>query len=252
MRKTLAVATVAAALVGGAAHAAEIPDPPGHDWDHHGLFGTFDRGALQRGFQVFREVCYSCHSLDHVAYRTLEAIGYSSAEVEAIAAEYEVEYIDEETGDRDFRPAVPADRFVPPFPNRFAAAAANNNAVPPDLSVITKARLGGEDYIRGLLIGYQDEPPEGFELTDGLYYNDYFPGHQIGMAPPLFEDGVEYADGTPATVEQQAEDVVAFLAWAAQPELEERKSLGVKVLLFVVFLTGMLYALKLKIWSDVH
>ena len=150
------------------------------------------------------------------------------------------------------RPARPSDRFVAPFPNPEAARAANNGALPPDLSLITKARAGGPDYLFALLTGYEDEPPEEVELVGDTYYNPYFPGRQIVMPPPLFDDAVEYADGTPATVEQMARDVVTFLSWAAEPEMEERKRLGIKVILFLVVLTGLFYAVKRKVWSDVH
>jgi len=248
-----AAAALAVALVPATAWAAgEITKPPAQDWSHHGLFGTFDRAAAQRGFQVYKEVCSSCHALSFVAYRNLEGIGFEPTQIDAIAAEYEVEDGPDEEGDMFFRPAKASDRFVSPFPNENAARAANNNAYPPDLSLMTKARIGGPDYLYALLVGYVEEPPEGAEVLEGLYYNTYFPGHQIAMAPPLFEDGVEYADGTAATVEQQAKDVVTFLSWAAQPELEERKRMGIKVLLFMIFLTGLMYALKRKIWADQH
>jgi cytochrome c1 len=149
------------------------------------------------------------------------------------------------------RPALPADRFPSPFANSKAAAAANSGAVPPDLSLITKARNGGADYIHAFLTGYTD-PPDGMELIDVQSYNLYFPGNVTAMAPPLFEDAVEYADGTPATAEQMATDVSTFLTWAAEPEMEERKRMGIKVILFLLVLTGILYAVKRKVWADLH
>jgi len=252
MKKTSIIAALAAALIAGTAHAATAPKPPAQEWGFHGPFGTFDRGALQRGFQVFKEVCNACHGLDMIAYRNLREIGFTPEQVEEIASEYEIEDINPDDGERFFREAIAADRFNNPFPNKFAAQAANGSAYPPDLSLITKARIGGPDYLYGLLVGYKDEAPEGFELLDGLYYNDYFPGHQIAMAPPLFDEAVEYADGTEPTVEQLSRDLVEFLHWAAQPELEERKRLGIKVLIFTIVLTAMMYALKRKIWADLH
>jgi cytochrome c1 len=155
-------------------------------------------------------------------------------------------------GARLMRKAKPADRFAAPFLNENAARAANNGALPPDLSLITKARKGGPDYVFALLTGYREEAPAGFELLEDMSYNDYFPGHQIAMAPPLADEVVEYADGTKATLDQLARDTVTFLVWAAEPELEERKRLGIKVMIFLILLTAMLYALKRQIWSDLH
>jgi ubiquinol-cytochrome c reductase cytochrome c1 subunit len=253
MNKLLTAAAVAALIgVAAPAGAAEAPEIPEHDWSFSGMFGTFDRGALQRGLQVYREVCAVCHSLDLIAFRNLAALGLSPDEIQAIAGEYEVEDGPDDEGEMFMRPARAADYFVAPFPNEQAARASNNGALPPDLSLIVKARKGGADYVYGLLTGYEEEAPEGVEMMEGMYYNKVFPGHQIAMAPPLYEGSVDYADGTEATIEQEAEDVVTFLAWAAQPELEERKRMGVKVLLFLIVLTAMLFAVKRKIWSDVH
>ncbi len=149
------------------------------------------------------------------------------------------------------RPGRPSDRFPSPFPNDKAAAASNNGAVPPDLSLIVKARNGGADYVHGLLTGYA-EPPEDLEILEGQNYNLYFPNNVTAMAPPLFEDAVEYGDGTPATVEQMATDVATFLAWTAEPTMEERKSMGIGVMLFLLVFTGVLYAVKRKVWADLH
>ena len=250
----LLIAAVAAAVMGVSvpAGAAEAPEAPAQDWSFSGMFGTFDPGALQRGLQVYREVCASCHSLDLIAFRNLAALGLGPDEIQLIAEEYEVEDGPDDEGEMFMRPAKASDYFVPPFPNEQAARASNNGAYPPDVSLIVKARKGGADYIYGLLTGYEEEPPPDVELMEGMYYNKFFPGHQIAMAPPLYDDTVEYEDGTEATLDQQVEDVVTFLTWAAQPELEERKRLGVKVLLFLIVLTAMLFALKRKIWSDVH
>ena len=241
----LALAAVLAAP--GARAASETPAPPALDWSFDGVFGAFDRAETQRGLQVYLEVCASCHGLDYVAYRDLAGIGYDADEIRAIAALAEVEDGPNADGDMFIRPAVPSDRFANPFPNPAAAAAANGGAAPPDLSLMVKARAGGADYLAALLTGYED-PPEGFDLAGGQTYNAWFPGNRIAMPPPLWGGDVDYADGTEATVAQQARDVAAFLAWAAEPELEERKRLGLNVLLYTLALTGLLYAAKRKIW----
>lgn len=251
MRNTVLAAAILAAYSNFAV-AAEMPEAPAQDWSFSGLFGTFDRASTQRGFKVYKQVCANCHSLRFVAYRNLEDIGFTPDQVQEIASEYEVQDCCADDGEPFDRQAKPSDRFVQPFPNEQAARSANNGALPPDLSLIVKARVGGPDYLFGLLTGYQEEPPEGVELMEGMHYNNYFPGHQIAMAPPLYGDDVEYADGTEATVEQEARDVTSFLAWAASPELEVRKRMGVKVLLFLIVFTAMLYVVKRKIWSDLH
>ena len=249
--RALAGLAVAAATIGTAA-AAGAPAVPRQGWSFNGIFGTFDRAAQQRGLQVYDEVCKACHGLGLVAFRNLVNIGVSANEVAEFAAKFEVPAGPNEQGEMYVRPGVPSDRFVPPYANEQAARAANNGAYPPDLSVITKARKGGADYVYALLTSFRDTPPEGVTMMEGMYYNAYFPGHQIAMPPPLVDDGVAYADGTRATVEQMAADVTAFLAWGAEPEMEARKRLGVKVLLFLIVLTGLLYALKRRIWSDLH
>jgi ubiquinol-cytochrome c reductase cytochrome c1 subunit len=239
------------ALSGGALAAGDAVKPPSQPWSFQGMFGTFNRAALQRGFQVYNEVCAGCHSLRLVAYRNLTEIGFTQDQVVKIAAEKEVRDGPNDEGEMFDRPARPSDRFVKPFPNDNAARAANNGAFPPDLSLIVKARKDGANFLHALLTGYK-EPPEGVSVPEGMAYNVYFPGQHIAMPPPLFEDGVEYTDKTKATVAQMANDVTTFLAWAAEPELEARKRLGVKVLLFLVVLTGLLYAVKRRIWADVH
>ena len=231
----------------GAWAASEAPRPPALDWSFDGVFGYFDRAEAQRGLQVYLEVCASCHGLGYVAYRDLEGLGYDPESVKAIAALAEVEDGPDMDGEMFTRPARPSDRFVDPFPNAAAAAAANNGAAPPDLSLMVKARESGADYIAALLTGYGDAP-EGFELGDAQSYNAWFPGHRIAMPPPLWGDDVEYADGTEATIERQARDVTAFLAWAAEPSLERRKRLGLNVLLFTLAMTALFYAAKRKIW----
>lgn len=254
MRRALIALAASCAIAGlgaGTAAAAEGVALPHQEWSFDGFFGTYDRGAAQRGFQVYREVCTACHSMNLVRYRNLADLGFSEDEIKALAAEVEVTDGPDDSGEMFERPARPSDPFPAPFPNEKAARAANGGAYPPDLSLITKARVGGADYIYGLLTGYV-EPPADVAVPDGMYYNAHFPGHQIAMPPPLSDDGVSYADGTPATVDQMAHDVTTFLSWAAEPELEVRKRTGVKVMLFLIVLTGLLYATKRKIWAKVH
>ncbi|HEY5597440.1 MAG TPA: cytochrome c1 [Kiloniellales bacterium] len=251
--KTLTAAALAAliAIGVGPAHAAEGEALPKYDWSFSGIFGRFDRAAMQRGLQVYREVCSACHELKYIAFRNLEALGYSEEEIRTLAAEYSIADGPNDEGDMFERPGRPSDYFPPPFPNAKAAAAANNGAAPPDLSLMAKARPGGPTYIRGLLLGYED-PPAGFAALEGLNYNIYFPGNQIAMVAPLADGAVEYADGTEASVEQMATDVASFLMWTAEPNLETRRRMGVKVILFLLVFTGILYAAKRKVWSDLH
>lgn len=220
------------------------------DWSFNGPFGTFDRGALQRGFQVYSQVCAACHAMKHVSYRNLTALGYSEAEVKAIASQYTTMDGPDDEGEMFERPMKPSDKFKSPYDNDNAARYANNGALPPDLSLITKARVGGADYIYGLLTGYH-EAPEGMEMGAGQYYNSVMAGEKIAMAAPLSDDIVGYEDGTPTTVDQYARDVSTFLTWAAEPEMEERKSTGIKVILFLLVFAGVMYAVKKKIWADV-
>lgn len=252
MRRIVLSAMAVLALGAGPAAAAETMPLPKQDWSFAGPFGHFEEPALKRGFTVYSQVCAACHGIAGLAYRNLAGIGLDDNQIAEIAAEKEVEDGPNDEGDMYMRPARAADRIVPPFANEQAARAANNGAYPPDLTLIVKARKGGADYIHALLIGYKDEPPAGVTVGEGMYYNAYFPGHQIAMPPPLSEGGVTFEDGTPATVEQMAHDVTTFLAWAASPELEARKRMGLKVLIFLVVLTGMLYALKRQVWSKLH
>ncbi len=196
-------------------------------------------------------MCAGCHSLSLLAYRHLAGIGFDEEAIKAIAAQDTVTDGPNDEGEMFERPARPADRVKAPFPNPQAARAANNGALPPDLSLITKARKGGADYVYALMTGYV-EPPAEVTVQEGMNYNAYFPGHQIAMPAPLSEDAVTYADGTPASVEQMAHDVTTFLAWAAEPEMEARKRMGVKTILFLIVLTGLFYAVKRKVWADVH
>ncbi len=220
-------------------------------WPHEGAFATYDRAALQRGFQVYKEVCSACHSMKLLSYRNLEGIGFSADEVKAIAAEYTVTDGPNDDGEMFERTALPSDRFKSPFANDQAARAGNNGALPPDLSLIVKARVGHENYVYSVLTGYH-EAPAGFHLADGMNYNVAFTGNQIAMPAPLSEDAVTYADGTKASVEQMSKDVVQFLAWAGDPHMESRKETGTKVMIFLFVLAGILYAAKRKMWSKMH
>lgn len=271
---------VALALVAGFAlpvGAAESTAPPieKQSWSFAGIFGTYDQNQLQRGFQVFREVCSSCHGARLIAFRNLAEEGgpaFSEEQVKALAAEYEVA---DTTADGGVRAAVPADRWPSPFATEQDARDANGGALPPDFSVLAKARgvkeeglwwvlnyftgysEGGPDYIHALLNGYHEEAPEGFELAEGKYYNDYFPGHAIGMAPPLSDGQITYevAEGeteVPLTLEQYSTDVAAFMMWMAEPHLAGRKQTGFVVLLFLVMFAGLMYATKRRIWQGIE
>jgi len=222
-----------------------------NDWSFEGIFGTFDRSSLQRGYQVYQEVCSGCHSIQHLSYRNLSEKGgpeFSLDEAKAIAAQFEVTDGPNDEGEMFTRPRRLSDKFVNPFPNIQAATAANGGAYPPDMSVLVKARKGGADYIYSLLLGYE-EAPAGYELDDGVYYNKYIPGNKIMMSKPLSEGAVEYSDGTQATETQMAKDVVTFLTWAAEPNLEARHKMGFKVFIFLIILLTLVYFSKQKIWS---
>lgn len=240
------------------------PRSPEGGFSFDGPLGTWDRVQLQRGYQVYKEVCSACHALDYVAFRNLSALGYSEAQVKAEAESWTVPGINPDTGETTTRPGLPTDNFPSPYPNTIAAAAANNNAIPPNLSLITKARNGGPNYIYSLLAGYRspddfaladgrrlmDEFPD-FETPRGLYFNPYFENLNLAMAPPLVDGQVTYADGTEATVDQMAQDVTAFLTWTAEPSLIERKQTGWPVLLFVFFATILAWLAKKQIWAGV-
>ncbi len=221
------------------------------NWTFDGVFGSFDRSSLQRGYQVYQEVCSGCHSVQHLSYRNLSEEGgpeFSVEEAKAIAAQFEVTDGPNEDGEMFTRPGRLSDKFVSPFPNVKAATAANGGAYPPDMSVLAKARKGGADYIYSLLMGYE-EAPEGFELDDGVYYNKYMPGQKIKMAEPIVDGSVEYADGTEATKAQIAKDVTAFLVWSAEPHLEARHKMGFKVFFYLIILLTLVYLSKQKVWS---
>ncbi|HPD82365.1 MAG: cytochrome c1 [Alphaproteobacteria bacterium] len=219
-------------------------------WSFEGPFGTYDRGALQRGFQVYSQVCSACHSMKYMSYRNLTALGYNEDEVKAIASQYTIMDGPDDEGEMFERPRKPSDRFKNPYENENQARYANNGALPPDLSLITKARVGGADYVYGILTGYS-EAPEGETLAAGQHWNNVMPGNKIAMAAPLSDDIVGYEDGSPTTKEQYARDVATFLTWAAEPEMEVRKRTGIKVILFLLVFAGIMYSVKKKIWSDV-
>ena len=223
------------------------------DWSFKGITGKFDRSSLQRGYQVYTEVCASCHSMNLVSYRNLGEPGgpeFSVDQVKAIAANFEVEDGPNADGDMFTRPGRPSDKFVSPYPNVQAATAANGGAYPPDMSVLVKARKGGSDYIYSVLMGYED-PPAGFELEDGVYYNKYMDGKKIKMSNPLSEGIVTYSDGTVATEAQMAKDVTTFLTWTAEPHLETRHKMGVKVLIFLTIFSFLVYLSMKRIWSRI-
>ena len=277
----LVAAGLAAAGAAGAARAEEahnaaepthfpIHKPTEESWSFAGPFGTYDKGQLQRGLKVYKEVCSACHSMDLVSFRTLEHLGYSEAQVKAFAAEYTVQDGPNNDGEMFDRPGIPSDHFPAPFPNAIAAAAANNGAAPPDLSLMAKARgvergfptfifdvftqyaENGPDYIHALLTGYGEEPPAGMQIPEGTYYNPYFiAGKSLAMAPPLSDDQITYDDGTPQTVDQYSRDVSAFLMWTAEPHLEDRKRTGFSVMVFLLLFGGLVYLTKRKVWNDV-
>jgi ubiquinol-cytochrome c reductase cytochrome b/c1 subunit len=279
-KKLALVAAIAvglsAALVGGLrpASAQEHADlqPPRNTWSFAGPFGKFDRGQLQRGFKVYHDVCQTCHGLKLLSFRNLGQEGgpeFSAAEIAAIAAEYKVKDGPNDQGDMFERPGRPADRFPPPFPNEQAARFVNSGSLPPDMSVIAKARQYerglpwfvidmfipyqelGVDYMVAVLKGYAPKPAD-MTMPAGMQYNMYFPGHAIGMPPPLADGVVTYTDGAPQTVDQYAKDVAAFLMWAAEPTLEARKRLGFQVMIFLLVMTGLLYLTKKKVWLEVE
>jgi len=262
----------ASALLIGSASAAGYPidKPVAQSWSFAGIFGRYDRAQLQRGFQVYAEVCQGCHGLQMIAFRNLAEPGgpeFSEAAAKAIAAEYTVMDGPDSEGEMFERPARLSDTFPVPFANKEAAAASNNGAVPPDFSLIAKARgvergfpwfifdivtqyqEGGADYIHGLLTNYKDAP-EGVTVDDGTYYNTGFiAGKTLAMAPPLEDESVDYTDGSPMTLDQYSRDVTAFLMWAAEPKLEERKRIGFQAMIFMIIFAGMMYLVKRKIWS---
>jgi ubiquinol-cytochrome c reductase cytochrome c1 subunit len=282
MRRILGtIAFAAVVLVAGAAAAQEehnaaepthfpIIEPSQESWTFAGPFGTYDKGQLQRGLKVYKEVCSACHSMQLVAFRTLEDLGYNEEQVKAFAAQYQIHDGPNDQGDMFDRPGIPSDYFPSPFPNPQAAAAANGGAAPPDFSLLAKARgvergfptfifdiftqyaQGGPDYIHSLITGYGQQPPAGMEIPEGTYYNPYFnAGKSLKMPPPLSDGQVTYDDGAPQTVDQYSRDVAAFMMWAAEPHLEERKKTGFRVIVFFVLFGALVYLTKRRIWAGV-
>jgi len=224
------------------------------DWTFKGLLGKFDRASLQRGYQVYTEVCAACHSMKYISYRNLMEKGgpeFSEAQVKAIAASFDVTDGPNADGEMFSRPARLSDKFPMPYPNEKAAQAANGGAYPPDMSVLAKARKGGVDYLYSVLLGYED-PPAGVTLDEGVYYNKFMYGNKIKMPKVLEDDLIEYSDGTPVTEEQMAKDVVTFLMWSAEPHLETRHKMGFRAIIYLIILTVLVYFSMKKIWSRVE
>ncbi|PLP56028.1 cytochrome c1 [Mesorhizobium loti] len=288
MKKILiSLAAVSALFVGAAAYAEEagkageasheanpthfpIHEPKEMNWTFSGPFGTYDKAQLQRGLKVYKEVCSACHSMKLVAFRTLSDLGYSEAQVKAFAAGYTVQDGPNDAGEMFERPGLPSDYFPSPYPNDKAAAAANGGAVPPDMSLLAKARgltrgfpqfvidiftqyaESGPDYIHALLNGYDEQPPSGMKIPEGTHYNPFFnAGVSLKMPKPISADQVTYDDGTPQTVEQYSEDVTTFLMWTAEPKLEDRKKTGFRVVIFLLLFAVLMYLTKRKVWSNV-
>jgi ubiquinol-cytochrome c reductase cytochrome c1 subunit len=247
----IAALALAALPVHNARAAAEPAPLLKPHWSFDGIFGTYDKAAAQRGFYVYQQVCSACHSMNQMYYRNLAGIGLDPAQIKAVAASVTVPGAINDQGQPTTRPGLPSDHFKAPFPNEEAARAAMGGALPPDQSILEMAREGGADYIYSLMQGYTNPPP-GVKVGNGLYYNKYFPGGQIAMPPPLADNAVTYADGTKATLQQEAHDVATFLTYTANPELDQRHQLGVKIVLFFFFMTIVTYIAKRRVWANVH
>lgn len=253
--KKIVLAAAAAALVSlgtlaPGANAAEEIHVPKENWSFNGVLGGFDKQQLQRGFQVYKDVCANCHSLKYVAFRNLADLGYNEAQIRTLAATYQVDDGPNAEGDMFKRPGRPSDYIPKPYANDALARVSNGGALPPDLSLITKAREGGPDYLYHLLLGYEN-PPAGVELMTGLHYNKYFPGHQIAMSKQINDGVVTYADGAPNDAASVAKDVTAFLHWAAEPKLEARHSTGLRVTLYALIFAVLAYLAKRRMWKDI-
>jgi len=263
MRNSLLALAFTLAATAALAQPATNPLPPKRvSFSFEGPFGTYDRGALQRGFQVYKEVCSACHSLNHVAFHNLSdegGPGFTDAQAKAIAGSYKLpagpndkgETVDS-SGSPLMRPGTIADHFPPPFPNEQAARTANGGSLPPDLSLIVKARAGGPQYVYSIITGFHQTSPSWFKVLPNKYYNPYFDGWNISMPPPLANASVTFSDGTPNTIDQEAHDVVTFLAWASDPKMEERKRLGLGVMLFLVVFSGLLFLSYRRVWRNAH
>ena len=221
------------------------------NWSFEGIFGRYDNSTLQRGLQIYQEVCSACHGMKRLRFRELRDLGFTDGQIKIYAETFEILDGPNELGEMFLRPGEPSDTFVSPYKNKEEAKAVFGGAYPPDLSLLTKAIKNGPNYIYSLLTGYED-PPKEFKLTDGLYYNPYYDGKVIAMPPPLYDNAIEYIDGTNASLDQLSYDIVHFLNWAAEPKLQKRKSLGLKVLLFLIVLTLLLYVTMKEIWSRIE
>ena len=262
MRIALPLGLAFAAMMSTASLADDNLPPKDVAFTFEGPFGHYDRAALQRGFQVYKEVCSACHSLKRVAFHTLDEPGgpeFSEAEMKAIAAGYQIDADPNEQGDifdakgnRLKRSGTPSDYFPGPFANENAARSANNGALPPDLSLIVKERAGGAHYVYSILTGFGQKPPVDVKMQTGMNYNPYFPGRQIAMPPPLTDNQVTFNDGTKATIDHEAHDVATFLSWTSEPKMEERKHLGFGVMIFLLALSGLLYLSYRRVWKDAH
>ncbi len=274
---SLAIGLLAAPLIGwsykaAAQEAAEAPLPAHQSWSFSGPLGVYDTAQLQRGYQVYRQVCSNCHAAKFMSFRNLAEPGgpeFSDSQVKALAATFKVQDGPDDTGAMYDRPGRPSDPFPSPFANEQAARAANGGALPPDMSTLAKARSfeqgglwflldpfteyqeEGPDYIHALLNGYKDPPPQGVKIPEGKYYNDYYPGHAIGMPPPLSDGLVDYSDGSPKTGEQYSKDVAAYLQWMSEPTLNQRKQMGFKTVIFLAVFAGLLFVIKRRIWAGV-
>jgi len=270
MKRTILALTLAASFTLPAMGEEQVA-PPKLSWSFAGPFGKYDEAQLQRGFKIYKEVCSACHSIQMLAFRNLAdkgGPGFSEAQAAAVAAEFKIKDLDDK-GEPIERPGRPADTFPPPFANELAAKAANGGTAPPDMSTLAKARTyqrgfpwfvfdlftqyqeQGPDYIAALLKGYED-PPKGFQVPSGGHYNKYFPGHNIAMPPPLQAGQVSFDDGAPQTMDQYSKDISAFLMWAAEPHLVQRKRVGFQVMIFLIVFAGLMYFTKKKVWSAVH
>ncbi len=269
--KKLILSLFACVLFVSASYAAGVTNlAPPQDWSSKGIFGKIDKQSAQRGMQIYKEVCSACHSLRLVSFRHLKGLGYDDNQVKVFASEFEINDGPNADGEAFTRAGIAADYFPNPYANEVEARLVNNGALPPDLSLIVKSRnfgrgniflnladaiqgngsAAGSDYIYSLMTGYE-EPPIGVDLQEGMYYNKWYAGNQIAMAAPLAEGLVEYSDGTNATVEQMAKDITVFLAWASEPELEQRRSMGIKVIAFLLLLFGFTLAAKRTIWANI-
>lgn len=258
----IASALLFSLITGGQTEDAPM-SPKKVDWPFDGITGTFSPHVLQRGFQVYKQVCAACHPLKHLRYSDLAGqgetideirssnLGLTLDEVKALAAEDQVPGLDD-AGQPTQVKALPSNKIAEPFPNDKAARAANGGALPPDLSLIVYARKGGSDYVYSILTGFHHPVPQGVTVGEGRYYNPYFPGGQLSMPPPLHEGAVTYGDGTKATIDQMAHDVVTFLTWASDPKATERKQTGIKVIFYLLAMTVVFYLAKRKIWKDLH